>query len=72
MTQTGGRYPGWRPGIELRDDWLGLVPETAIDPQREIVDPHHHLWRHGTPDAPAGGSEAVAPAKEITRGRMEG
>ena len=31
MTQTGGRYPGWRPGIELRDDWLGLVPETAID-----------------------------------------
>ena len=53
MTQTGGRYPGWRPGIELRDDWLGLVPETAIDPHREIVDPHHHLWRHGTPDAPA-------------------
>ena len=25
MTQTGGRYPGWRPGIELRDDWLGQM-----------------------------------------------
>ena len=48
MTQTGGRYPGWRPGIELRDDWLGLVPETAIDPHREIVDPHPVSYTHLT------------------------
>ena len=53
MTNTGGRYPGWRPGIELRDDWLGLVVEPIIDPDREIVDPHHHLWRHGTDENPA-------------------
>ncbi|MFK7753138.1 MAG: amidohydrolase [Sedimentitalea sp.] len=47
----GGRYPGWTPGIELRDDWLGLVQEPILDPTREIVDPHHHLWVHGDNDA---------------------
>ncbi|CAB1058113.1 FIG01143514: hypothetical protein [Olavius sp. associated proteobacterium Delta 1] len=26
-------------------DWLDLVQEEIIDPEREIVDPHHHLWR---------------------------
>ena len=50
---AGGRYPGWRPGIELRDDWLSLTREEIIDPHREIVDPHHHLWVHGTKDNPA-------------------
>ena len=50
---SGGRYPGWNPGIELRNDWLGQVVEDIIDPGREIVDPHHHLWVHGTPENPA-------------------
>ena len=26
-------------------DWLVQVQEAIIDPEREIVDPHHHLWR---------------------------
>ena len=30
-----------RPGSA---DWLDLVREPAIDPDRPIVDPHHHLW----------------------------
>ena len=25
--------------------WLGQVTEQIIDPDRPIVDPHHHLWR---------------------------
>jgi predicted TIM-barrel fold metal-dependent hydrolase len=25
-------------------DWLAQVTETPIDPDRDIVDPHHHLW----------------------------
>jgi L-fuconolactonase len=25
--------------------WLDQVQEEIIDPEREIVDPHHHLWR---------------------------
>lgn len=25
--------------------WLAQVSEDIIDPNREIVDPHHHLWR---------------------------
>ena len=27
-----------------RPDWLALRREEVIDPSREIVDPHHHLW----------------------------
>jgi L-fuconolactonase len=30
-------------------EWLAQVVEAPIDPDREIVDPHHHLW-------PAGGA----------------
>ncbi len=26
------------------DTWLAQVSEDIIDPDREIVDPHHHLW----------------------------
>ncbi|MFT7647704.1 MAG: L-fuconolactonase [Candidatus Poriferisodalaceae bacterium] len=27
-------------------DWLAGTIEEAIDPNEEIVDPHHHLWEH--------------------------
>jgi predicted TIM-barrel fold metal-dependent hydrolase len=30
-----------------RQDWLALRQEAIIDPQRPIVDPHHHLWDRG-------------------------
>ena len=53
MNASGGRYPGWVAGMELRDDWLAQVQEEILDPAREIIDPHHHLWVHGTPEAPA-------------------
>jgi L-fuconolactonase len=26
--------------------WLGQVEEEIVEPERPIVDPHHHLWRH--------------------------
>ena len=39
--------------MELREDWLASVHEDVIEPDREIVDPHHHLWVHGTPEKPA-------------------
>jgi len=29
-----------------RFDWLAKRHEDAIDPQRPIIDPHHHLWSH--------------------------
>ncbi|HCX12171.1 MAG TPA: amidohydrolase, partial [Hyphomonas sp.] len=25
-------------------DWLAQVKEDIVDPDREIIDPHHHLW----------------------------
>ncbi len=34
--------------------WLALTPETAEEPDRPIIDPHHHLWdRRPRPDAEA-------------------
>ncbi len=37
-----------------RFDWLGQHVEEAVDPDRPIVDPHHHLWnnRGGVYEAP--------------------
>ena len=32
------------PGTQ---EWLDLVIEDVVDPDRRIIDPHHHLWRHG-------------------------
>lgn len=26
------------------DNWLSQVQEDVLDPNREIIDPHHHLW----------------------------
>ncbi len=28
-------------------EWLALVDEDVVDPDRPIVDPHHHLWPEG-------------------------
>ncbi len=38
------------------EDWINGVKEEIIDPEREIIDPHHHLW-HG-PDNPPGIKES--------------
>jgi predicted TIM-barrel fold metal-dependent hydrolase len=32
--------------LSEHQQWLQLRQEEIIDPLREIVDPHHHLWRH--------------------------
>ncbi|MDA0961465.1 MAG: amidohydrolase family protein [Proteobacteria bacterium] len=39
--------PFWMPRMGLREDWLNRSPEPVLDPTREIVDPHHHLWNRG-------------------------
>jgi predicted TIM-barrel fold metal-dependent hydrolase len=26
------------------DQWLDMVIEDPVDPERPVVDPHHHLW----------------------------
>jgi predicted TIM-barrel fold metal-dependent hydrolase len=30
--------------VNIREDWLSLTQEDAIDPEMEICDPHHHFW----------------------------
>ena len=37
------------PGTQA---WQDLAREPAIDTDRPIIDPHHHLWLAGTPGAP--------------------
>src|SRR5262245_12095491 len=32
---------------EPREDWLAQHTEATIEPERPIVDPHHHLWHRG-------------------------
>src|ERR1700676_1592526 len=41
--------PTSRSGLyaDPREDWLALRKEEIIDPERPIVDPHHHLWDRG-------------------------
>ncbi|MDG2111912.1 MAG: amidohydrolase family protein [Actinomycetota bacterium] len=29
----------------MNRDWLALTPEEVLEPEIEIVDPHHHLWQ---------------------------
>jgi L-fuconolactonase len=30
--------------VTEQDDWLSQTPETALEPDLPILDPHHHLW----------------------------
>ena len=30
--------------MPIRPDWLALTSEAPLEPEREIVDAHHHLW----------------------------
>ncbi len=32
--------------MTITSDWLDRVTEKAIEPDRPIIDPHHHLWDH--------------------------
>ena len=40
-------YREWIKDMAHRDAWLGQVVEDVVDPDREIIDPHHHLWDRG-------------------------
>lgn len=44
---TGAEGRAWVAKASLREDWLALRQEEIIEPEREIVDPHHHLWERG-------------------------
>jgi predicted TIM-barrel fold metal-dependent hydrolase len=41
--------PASKSGLyaDPREDWLALHSEDIIDPERGIIDPHHHLWDRG-------------------------
>ena len=41
MAKASGAAKGHAPPD---DDWLAQVQEAIIEPELEIVDPHHHLW----------------------------
>lgn len=37
------------PHLIVRPDWLAKTTEAPLEPERPIIDPHHHLWER--PDA---------------------
>src|ERR1700741_341123 len=41
--------PASKSGLfaDPREDWLALHSEAVIEPERPIIDPHHHLWDRG-------------------------
>ena len=41
--------PASKSGLyaDPREDWLALHSEAIIEPERPIIDPHHHLWDRG-------------------------
>ena len=44
---AAGALPVTRPvrlRAQPRQDWLARTPETTIEPELPIIDPHHHLW----------------------------
>jgi predicted TIM-barrel fold metal-dependent hydrolase len=40
---SGSRLPFPHPRV--RPEWLAGLQEDVLDPDRKIIDPHHHLWR---------------------------
>jgi len=38
QTQAPSRH------LPIRKDWLAATQEPALEPDRPIIDPHHHLW----------------------------
>jgi predicted TIM-barrel fold metal-dependent hydrolase len=46
---VSGSAPTSASGLyaDPREEWLAQYTEEIIDPQRPIVDPHHHLWDRG-------------------------
>lgn len=40
---------GEQPHLFVDAEWLALHTEEAIEPERPIVDPHHHLWERSVP-----------------------
>ena len=30
--------------LPIRKEWLAATQEPALEPERPIIDPHHHLW----------------------------
>ena len=54
---SGGRSPGQQekprrgipPLLYIDEEWLALHTEDVLEPDRPIVDPHHHLWDRSAP-----------------------
>ena len=34
------------PHLPVKQQWLDLIKEDAVDSSLPMIDPHHHLWNH--------------------------
>ncbi len=44
MAKALSARAAWAAGRATFDAWLARTPEAALEPELEIVDPHHHVW----------------------------
>jgi L-fuconolactonase len=49
LTTSGDDLALQNPGLDFfrRVEWSALTTEPPVDPDRRIVDPHHHFWEQG-------------------------
>ena len=45
-TSAGFAPAAPNPHLPVRPEWLALHTEAALEPDRVIIDAHHHLWNH--------------------------
>lgn len=55
------------PENKAIDDWLAQeTPETVLEPDLPIIDPHHHLWDHRAIDPGMGFEQKLYLCEELT------
>ena len=55
------------PENKAIDNWLAQeTPEPVLEPDRPIIDPHHHLWDHRTVDPGMGFEQKLYLCEELT------
>ena len=47
------------------NDWLALTPETTLEPEMPICDPHHHFWDFRVDRIPVSYTHLTLPTKRI-------
>lgn len=56
----------WVQRMGARTEWWALGQEAILDPQRDLVDAHFHLWPKGSFPDPQGGDDRIPTSQYLT------